>query len=191
MKQGKLSLMGVDLAGGALTALLLGWGAWTALSGSPEGSQPAMNLPTQILAAQSDLASLRAALEAQHALEARYRSELASAGALPAQAPQETHLKALSGLAAQNHLSVVRQLPLAPREYPGLLEQRFAYEVTGAMPDLARFFKAIESSPSWTDISYLKLEQGKKEKPSARTALLTFSAFSLASPSPTPTTHGG
>ena len=131
-------------------------------------------------------------LDEQKALELRYQAELAAAGALPSQTPQETHLRELSGLAAQNHLSVVRQLPLSPREYPGVLEQRFAYEVTGTMPDLARFFKAVELSPSWTDISYLKMDQGKgTENTTGRNALLTFSAFSMAISQPTATSQGG
>jgi len=191
MKDGKLSLMGVDLAGGALTALLLAWGAWTSLASSGEGVQTAKNLHAQIATAKTDLASLQTSLESQIAQEGKYRAELASAGAMPAPSPQETHLKVLSSLAAQNHLSVVRQLPLAPREYPGLLEQRFAYEVTGAMADLARFFKAVEASPGWTDIGYLKLEQGQRESSAERTALLTFSAFSLPGRSPASGSQGG
>lgn len=190
MKAGKLSLLGIDLAGGLLTAFLLGWGIWSVLTAGAEGPSSLRILPGQISQAKADLAGLRRALEVQNALEIQFRSELASAGAMPAQVPQETHLKILSGLAAQNHLSVVRQLPLAPREYPGLLEQRFAYEVTGAMADLARFFKAVETSPSWTDISYLKLEHGKKDDASQRSALLTFSAFSKAGPT-SATDQGG
>ena len=192
MKKGSWSLRAIDGAGGTIAALFLSLGAWTAFPKPESGADSTQKLAAIIAAAKTDLANLRSALDEQKALELRYQAELAAAGALPSQTPQETHLRELSGLAAQNHLSVVRQLPLSPREYPGVLEQRFAYEVTGTMPDLARFFKAVELSPSWTDISYLKMDQGKgTENTTGRNALLTFSAFSMAISQPTATSQGG
>ncbi len=185
MKRDSLSLWALDAAGGALTLLLLALGAWSAWPQRSPGDQHPQNLTAALASAKNDLATLRSSLEQQKALQARYQSDLNAAGAMPDQSPQETHLQLLSGLAAQNHLSVVRQLPLSPREYPGLLEQRFAYEVTGTMPDLARFFKAVESSTSWTDISYVKVDQGKGvDNTGQRNALLTFSAFSMARQQP-------
>ena len=188
MKSGAWSLLAIDAVAGAITALLLGLGAWNILPEQGGGADDAQQLAGVIAGAKSDLVNLRAALEVQKALEVRFQAELAAAGAMPSQTPQETHLRTLSGLAAANHLSVVRQLPLSPREYPGLMEQRFAYEVTGTMPDLARFFKAVESSPGWTDISYLKIDQGKGAKSTTdRNALLTFSVFSMARSEPAAT----
>lgn len=194
MKRGTWSMLVIDGAGGAITALLLGLAAWNILPDQSEGAESAQELAAAIVSAKADMQNLRTALDEQKALEVRYQAELAASGTLPSQTPQEAHLRTLSGLAAQNHLSVVRQLPLAPREYPGLMEQRFAYEVTGTMPDLARFFKAVEMSPGWTDISFLKIEHGSaQETTTQRNALLTFSAFSLAKtqPAPVPASHGG
>jgi|CXWL01.1.fsa_nt_gi hypothetical protein len=192
MKTGAWSLLAIDAVGGAVTALILGLGAWYILPEQGGGADDAQQLAGVIAGAKSDLANLRSVLDEQKALAVRYQSELAAAGAMPSQTPQETHLRTLSGLAAANHLGVVRQLPLSPREYPGLMEQRFAYEVTGTMPDLARFFKAVESSPSWTDISYLKIDQGKGTGSTTdRSASLTFSVFSMAKNQPTSAGQGG
>jgi hypothetical protein len=188
MKSGTWSLLAIDVVGGAMTALLLGAGVWHLLPEQGSGMDDAGHLSTEMANAKNSLAGLRTALDGQKAMEARYQAELAAAGAMPSPTPQETHLRTLSGLAAKNQLSVVRQLPLSPREYPGLLEQRFAYEVSGTMPDLARFFKAVEQSPSWTDISYLKIDQGKgTESTTNRNALLTFSVFSMARSQPAAT----
>ncbi len=181
MKSGAWYLLAIDGVGGAISALLIGLGAWTAFPEQGGGAEDTQQLADAIAAAKSDLVNLRSVLDEQKTLEIRYQAELTAAGAMPSQTPQETHLRTLSGLAAENHLSVVRQLPLSPREYPGLLEQRFAYEVAGTMPDLARFFKAVELSPGWTDISYLKIDQGKGVAGATdRNALLTFSVFSMA-----------
>jgi hypothetical protein len=78
---------------------------------------------------------------------------------------------------------VVRHNPLGPRSYPGLLEQRYAYEVIGTQPDLARFLRAIEDAEFWADISYLKIDGGKRqggEPTDECDALLTISLFSAA-----------
>lgn len=193
MKRGAWSLLAIDGVGGAISALLLGLGLWNAFPDQSEGAGSTRELAATIARGKAELSGLGGAIEEQRTLESRYQSALAAAGKLPGQTPQETHLRALSSLAAQNHLGVVRQLPLSPREYPGLMEQRFAYEVNGTMPDLARFFKAVETAPGWTDISFLKIEQGASDGDSKRrNALLTFSAFSLgATQPPAAATQGG
>jgi hypothetical protein len=181
MKKGRWSLLTIDATGGAITSLLLGIAAWSFFSSNAGGQNSLHELTTTLANARDDLADLQSAIGAQRELATRYQAELAAVGAMPGQTPQETHLRTLSGLASENHLSVVRQFPLPPREYPGIMEQRFAYEVTGTMADLARFFKAVETSPDWADISYLKVEQGQStESTMDRNAVLTFSVFSMS-----------
>jgi hypothetical protein len=81
---------------------------------------------------------------------------------------------------------VVRHNPLGPRSYPGLLEQRYAYEVMGRVADLARFLRDVEDAEFWADISYLKIDGGPPsadqggEPNGERDALLTISLFSAA-----------
>ena len=181
MKKSAWSLLTIDATGAALTLMMLGFGAWSAFSGDAGGLDSSPELLTNLANAKEDLEDLQSALTSQREHAARYRDELAAAGAMPSQTPQETHLRSLSGLAAANHLTVVRQSPLAARQYPGIMEQRFAYEVTWTMADIARFFKAVESSPDWADISYLKVERGNvMETPAHRIAILTFSVFSMS-----------
>lgn len=192
MKKGAWSILAVDATGAALTALLLGFTAWSAFSDEGGAVESAHQLAATVSETRSDVARLQAALDAQVALELRHQAELVATGAMPAQTPQEGHLRTVSGLAAANHLSVIRQLPLSPREYPGLMEQRFAFEVAGTTTDLARFFKAVETSPGWTDISYLKIEPVATAGASAdRIATLTFSVFSMAKELNSPTSQGG
>lgn len=183
MKRASWSMLAIDTTGLAATLLLLGLGVWSAW---PRKEVDRIgDLTTDIAAVKNELNTLRGSLEEQKKLDVQLRVELSASGRLPDQSPQEVHLQILSNLAAQNYLTVTRQLPLAPREYPGLLEQRFAFEVTGSAADLGRFFHAVETSSSWTDVSFLKLDRGKSEDDvSQRNALLTFSAFSMAKTSP-------
>jgi len=192
MKSGASSIVVIDAIGGALTALLVAIFAWTAFVAKPDEGQSPRELADSLDSARSDVAALRSALAEQKAMESRRQSQLAAVGPLPSEVPSESYLRTLSSLASENTLTVVRQLPLSPRDYPGLLEQRFAYEVSGTLPDLARFFKAVELSPSWTDISYLKVETGKStEGESHRSALLTFSVFSMGKVQPVTQGTGG
>jgi hypothetical protein len=58
---------------------------------------------------------------------------------------------------------------------------RYAYEITGAMPDIARFFRAVEQTEFWADISFLKVDQGAgplQAGSARRVASLTISLFS-------------
>ena len=177
--------------GAALTAVFLGLFAWKALLETPAGTADAAELTETLTAARRDRLALAGALEKQQSVAADTRAALDAVGQMPAPIPAETLLQALSALAMQNHLSVLRQHPLSPRTYPGLLEQRFAYEVTGTTHDLARFFKAVESSSAWTDIGYLKVDDARlPENLLLRKANLTFSAFSRAQP-PAPQSPAG
>lgn len=104
-------------------------------------------------------------------------------GKLPTTPPVENYFQTLSMLAKQHHLRVLRHNPLTGRNYHGLNEQRFLYEITGTLPDLTKFFKAIESTDYWADISYLKIDQGHgmyRSMSKQRVAQLTISMFSSA-----------
>jgi Tfp pilus assembly protein PilO len=140
-----------------------------------------------------DLAGIRSTLLRQRDLVRDRHEELESRGQLPASIPIEEYLRTLSLLAAQNHLRIVRQNPLTRREYPGLVEQLYAYDVVGAMPDLARFFKAVEDAELWADIAYLRIEnvQEPTDGNGQRLASLTVSLFSGQKPHAGSTPEGG
>jgi hypothetical protein len=142
-------------------------------------------LTSLVQTAQRDLAELRLECDRQRkVLEAR-STELAENGQLPEQTPVEEYFRRLSELASRHQLRVVRQNPLSPREYPGLLEQRFVYEMTGSFQDLVRFLHAIENTDFWADVSYLELGSGHAVKgcrPDERVATLTLSLYSARPP---------
>jgi len=136
-----------------------------------------------IKAAGGDLADAQAARERQRASLKSQQAELAAGGQLPTQVSLEAYFQRLSRLAQDHHIRVVRQNPLSSRQYPGLLEQRCAYEVMGSMPDLARFFSAVETEEAWADIGFLKItnaESGPNGVDADRLASLTISLFTAS-----------
>ena len=181
-KSGRVPLLVIDAAGAAIVAVCVLVSVWlTAVR--PDGAKSEITGLTRLIqAAQKDLIDQRAACDHQRAVLADRSAELAESGHLPEQTPLEEYFRTLSDLAARHQLRVVRQNPLSSRRYPGLLEQRFAYEKTGSTPDLVHFFKAIETIDFWADISYLKVESGQSpygRTPSDRVATLTLSLFSV------------
>jgi Tfp pilus assembly protein PilO len=107
--------------------------------------------------------------------------KLEKTGRLPTETPVEEYFQTLAGVVSKHRLRVVKHHPLSTREYPDLLEQRYAYEVIGRLPDLVAFLRSIENTGFWADVSYLKVDpaRGRKEAvPDERVASLTISLFS-------------
>lgn len=170
----------LDLAGGGFLAVVLGMFVWMTLLRTEKTAITLGELERTVQSARVEIDGLRAERDRQRITLKDRRSELQKSGQLPAQAPVEEYFRTLSDLAARNRLRVVRHNPLNNRTYPGLLERRYAYEVTGSLPDLVQFFQAIEASEFWADIAYLKIDQGPS-LPNAvreRVATLTISVFS-------------
>lgn len=179
----KLPLLLLDALGASLSAAGLVTALWITLFHSEHATSEVREYDLKIVSATKDLADLRSAVDRQRATLKERLGELATSGQLPEQIPIEEYFQTLSRLAVEHRLRTVRHNPLPPRSYPGLFEQRFAYEVIGTMPDLARFFKAIEDAEFWADISYLKIDGGQTpgDQPTdERNALLTLSLFSAA-----------
>ena len=187
-RPGKLPLLLLDALGATMLVAGFLTAFWMTFFHNEHATAELSDLTQMITSTTRDLAALRSAGERQRATLKERQAELATSGQLPAQISSEEYFQTLSGLASRHHLRVVRHNPLMPRSYPGLLEQRYAYEVTGTMPDLARFFRAIEDaerSRFWADISYLKIDAGNRQSPGApgtdeRDAVLTISLFSAA-----------
>lgn len=133
---------------------------------------------------QADASVLETSLEEKKAILASRQEELATTGQVPLRPPIEEYFKQLSKIAEDLHLQVMRQHPLGSRWYPGLQEQRWAYEVKGSTAGLLRFMKAIESLEFWADVSYLRIDrgQGRDMDVNQRTASLTISFFSAPPP---------
>jgi len=187
------SLRAIDVAGTLLVTVgLLGF-LWLTVVRGDDANTEIQELTRTLVEAARNVATLRATRDQQQAVLEERRAELAAGGQLPLQTPIEEYFQTLSRLASDHRLRVVRHHPLTPRSYPGMLEQRYAYEVSGAIPDIARFFKAVEDDDFWADISYLKIAGGDvplgAATPDERTALLTISVF-FALPTEAAPDHG-
>jgi len=174
----------MDLIGGSLLATVIAGFVYLAFLREDSVQQELDELTSRVSTSREELAALRAVLDSEQESIADKRVELEDSGQLPDRIPVEQDLQTLSVLARRHHLEVLRVDPIQPREYPGLKETRYSFEVTGTMPDMARFFKAIEQAEFWADVSYFKIEQrrpGPGEDPADQVAgALTISLFSSA-----------
>lgn len=175
------SLRVIDLlCGCALAVCLLGF-VWLTVVREDGTKAEIKELNRFIREGRQDHRALQAALQKQRALLTKRRAELAETGELPAEMPVEQYFQTLSNMASDHRLRVVRHNPLPSRHYPGLLEQRYAYEVSGSFPAITRFLKSIEEADFWADVSYLKVDGGGGSEAVARSergAVLTLSLFS-------------
>lgn len=154
---------------------------WLTCFHTDHTSQQVADLRQALARERVELQTLRARTVRQKTVLAEREAELRITGKLPNHAPIEAYFRMLSGLATKQGLRIIGHHPLQPRTYPGLMERRFAYEVAGTMPNLTRFFLAIEESDYWADIGYLKLDHhrtGRAGAESDRIARLTISLFS-------------
>lgn len=168
------------LCGCAVAACLLAF-VWLTLIRDDQTGVDIRVLTQRIHRIQTDSRALRAEGQRQREILETYRDDLAKTGQLPTETPIEEYFQALSMLASNHGLRVVKHQPETSREYPGLREQRYACELTGPFPQLVGFLKSIEETDFWADVSHLKLEGGKTRlsgPSSERTALLTISLFS-------------
>jgi len=180
-KKGQQSVLVVDLLGSIAVAACVFGCFRIALDPRNDIKAEITALRRSAKAGNRDLAALRAVCDHQRALLYQRQAELAKTGRLPDETPIEQYFQTLSELASQHGLKVLGQHPVSPRRYPGLLEQRYGYDLNGSFPDIARFLRAVEETDFWADISYLKVEQGAGQPmgvSNERAAALTISLFS-------------
>ncbi|MGD2108922.1 MAG: hypothetical protein PVI86_05975 [Phycisphaerae bacterium] len=193
LSRGGLSLQLVDVLGAVLVAACLTGFVWVIAIYNNQTAAQIDELEQLVRDGRRELRRLGVARDRQDAVLRQRQAELSETGQLPTNAPVEQYFQALSTLASAHALRVARQNPLPARSYPGMLEQRYAYHVSGGLPDLLRFLKSIEQTDFWADVSYLALERGSGTEDSAvnaRVAELTISLFS-ALPEPPPDPEGG
>ncbi len=186
---GSWSALMIDLIGGCtVTACLLCF-VWLIAIGADRTSDRIEQHRAVMHNARRQLTNARLERDRQRAIIETRQAQLARCGQLPKEAPVEEYFQTLANLATRHRLQVLRHHPLTSRSYPGLLERRYAYEVTGATPDLVLFFKAIEAADYWADVSYLKIDGGLRATGTSvrrsgsagsakRVAQLTISVFS-------------
>lgn len=175
------SVRAVDVVGGLVLAACVTGFFWLTFVQNDQTKNHIDDLRHVIDVARRDIRALERARAGQNRKLAEHQATLEQTGRLPERAPTEEYFKTLSKLAQQNSLRVIRLNPLGARIYPGLLEERYVYEVMGSMPNVVRFLEAIEQADYWADVSYLHLSRGIGDENSAigkRRAELTLSLFS-------------
>jgi len=175
------SLHFIDVTGGVTVAMCLLAAFWLIVIRDDRTHIQIDELTRQIEEARHDRRTMLNALDRQRALLETRKEKLAEVDRLPTETPSEAYFQTLSLLASRHQLRVLRHNPLPPRRYPGLLEQRFVYEVAGSLSDLLLFLKSIEETDFWADVSYLKVDGGAGPAMAVsgeRTAVLTLSLFS-------------
>ena len=178
---GNWSLKIVDLIGGGTAAACVCGLVWLTILRSDPTSAEIQNLSRAVRTARLQLAALDAEQERQQNLFEDHQARLSTRGRLPDEAPVEDYFRALSRLATEHSLRVLRHSPLGSRSYPGLVEHRHTYEVAGSIPNLMLFLHGVESANYWADIGYLQIDASTGahvEDPQMRVARLTFSLFS-------------
>jgi len=170
----------LDCCGGALLAGIVGAAAWLALVQGRETRERLDAAGNELLTRRRDLGGLQAVVTKQRAILTEREKQLAQTGRLPDETPTEEYFEHLSQMANRHGLRILRHSPLPPQEYPGLREDRFAFDLVGPFPDLVAFFRDIESSPYWADVSYLRVASASQgdEAAKERVASLTLSLFS-------------
>jgi len=184
-QQRQLPVLVVDLLCGCVLAICVAGLMWMTLVRSDDSRGVIRTMESRVVEAQRELASVRAERDQRRTLLLERRQRLADSGQLPEKLPLVEYFQTVSRLAQSHDLRIVRQRPAPPREYPGLLEHRIEYEVSGSFPDLVRFLQSIEETDFWGDIGYLKVQGDNgpaTERAPARLALLTFSLFSALPP---------
>lgn len=182
MKPGWRILM-VDLIGGTIVLSCLGGTVWLTMLRQDHTAAELAQLKRDISVARRALAALRAERDRERVVLRERKRELAENGALPERAPVEQYFQTLSSIARRHHLQVLRQNPLPSQTYPGLLERRYAYEVSGQTPDIERFLLEIEQTDFWADVGFLKIQASGPTGDAwgNRMASLTISVFSALS----------
>ena len=175
------NLMALDALFAAVLASCLAIGAYLAFVDPDQTTMEIRDFRGGILKSRAELLNLRTERDRLNSLVAERRAILSSSGILPAEMPVEKYFQDLSRLASEHHLHVLRQNPLSPRIYPGLLEQRYCFEVSGTTTDIVFLLQSIESIEAWADVSFIKITDEKSRQESSgdeRVALLTISIFS-------------
>lgn len=175
----RASIWLTDLLGGGLTLAFLGGFVWFTMLRPDQTARDVDRLTNLIRSTKRELGAMRIERDREQTLLRARLAQLEESGDLPMETPVEEYFKTLSSMAKEYRLRVIRHNPLPHRIYPGLLERRFAYEVTGATPDIMFFFQALEQADFWADIGYLKITgkpggDGRGE----RVASITISVFS-------------
>lgn len=158
MQSNRLQERIIDVIGGIAVAACVTGFFWSLATGSDLTRVEISRLTRAVGKASREVKALRAEETALREVLAQHRKDLDAGGELPTQAPVEEYFQTLSASATNRGLRVLRHNPLSARAYPGLLEQRYLFEVAGSTQNVIRFLESIEKSDYWADVSYLVID---------------------------------
>ncbi|MEK6674336.1 MAG: type 4a pilus biogenesis protein PilO [Planctomycetota bacterium] len=157
---------------------------WSAFMGGRDSSLSIERLQRDVVEIRQDGSRLRALRDDLRKALQTHQIELAAEGNLPREAPVDEYLHELAQLATRHAVEVRSQSPLPPRTYPGLVEHRHAYEVSGRFVDLVRWMRSVEALDRWADVGYWTISASNNthaNEPWVRNARFSISLFSAPS----------
>lgn len=183
----------IDLVGGVVNLALLLACARLIASNDTSAGRDVERHERNIQQTSRELDRLTAENDRQLRLLDEVRRELEGVGTLPEGTPVEEDLRLLAQIATRNGLETVRVMPLAGRDYPGMHETRYSFQLRGRTQAMARMLKGVEEAPCWADVSYLRLQREGADRDGSAILLasLTFSLFSAAPDDAPPTEPRG
>lgn len=180
-RENELILIVTDVVGACILAACLVTSVWFLFVQSNRTTKEIGVLRARVSHVRRELTSVRQIAEQKSSELTAIQKELEVTGQLPTRTPVDQYSQTVLDLAARFQLRVIRQNPVALRMYPGLLEQRYAYELRGGTNDFVAFFAAVEQTSFWADISYLRFHDGGTslgDSTGNRVASFTVSLFS-------------
>ncbi len=180
---GRWSVWGVDLSCGAVVAALACSALWLLVNYIDRSGQELTDKRKALSSARQTLATLQVANASQQAAILQQTTDLIDRGTLPSQFPTGSYFQDLTLLATEAGVTIQSQIPMVAAEYPGLVEARSQFEISGSLQAILTFFDAIERSTYWADVGFFSLAQGGGADPSSRdhSAKFTISMFSSRS----------
>jgi len=176
-------IMLVDIIGGLMTVACFAATGWLITVDLKETAARKTDLRQRINSLETELNRARREREVRATDLATMESALNDSGKFLNQVSAESYFQKLSEMATRHRLSVVSQIPLTKRTYPGIQESCYAVKVVGKTNNLVAFLHDIEEAQYWADVGYLSIVRGdgSPERPSdQRVATLTVSLFATA-----------
>lgn len=173
----------VDIVGGLITAACIATTGWLISVDLKETATRKANLRQRITALDTEFTRARREREERAADLASMESALNDSGKFLNQISAESYFQKLSTMARRHRLSIISQIPLTTRTYPGIEESCYAVKVVGDTASLVAFLRDIEQAQYWADVGYLSVARGdgSAERPyDQREATLTVSLFATA-----------
>ncbi len=172
------SIWGVDLICGAIVATLSCVALWLLVTYFDRSGQEMVGMRDELGRARQTLATLQVSNTAQQSEIQQQTVDLVERGTLPNQFPSDDYFENLTTLAAEAGVTIQSQVPMVAAQYPGLVEERSQFEISGSLQAILAFFESIEKSAYWADVGFFSLAQGGETSSLKRNAKFTISMFS-------------